>query len=95
MQEVFTIAQALGHRLPEDIIETNINHTQQMPPYKTSMLLDYQAGRPMEINAILGNTIKAASHTNTDCPHLKTLFSLLQLTALTETVKRSETPWPN
>ncbi len=81
MQEVFTIATALD--------------TQQMPPYKTSMLLDYQAGRPMEINAILGNTIKAASHTNTECPHLKTLFALLQLTELTEPVKRSETPWPN
>ena len=92
MQEVFTIATALGHRLPEDIIETNINHTQQMPPYKTSMLLDYQAGRPMEINAILGNAIKAAAHTNTECPHLKTLFALLQLTELTEPVKRSETP---
>jgi len=92
MQEVFSIAKALGHRLPEDIIETNINHTQHMPPYKTSMLLDYQAGRPMEINAILGNTIKAAAHTNTECPHLKTLFALLQLTELTEPVKCAQTP---
>ncbi|HHZ71307.1 MAG TPA: 2-dehydropantoate 2-reductase [Methylococcaceae bacterium] len=92
MQEVFTIAKALGHRLPNDIIDTNINNTHQMPPYKTSMLLDYQAGRPMEINAILGNTIKAASHTNTECPYLKTLFSLLQLKELTEPVKSSDTP---
>ncbi len=92
MQEVFSIAKALGHRLPEDIIETNLHQTQKMPPYKTSMLLDYQAGRPMEINAILGNTIKAASHRNTDCPHLKTLFALLQLTELTEPVKCAQTP---
>jgi 2-dehydropantoate 2-reductase len=56
------------------------------------MLLDYQAGRPMEINAILGNTIKAASHTNTECPYLKTLFALLQLKELTEPVKSSDTP---
>lgn len=89
MQEVFTIAKTLGHHLPEDIIETNINHTRQMPPYKTSMLLDFEACRPMEIDAILGNTINAASHTHTPCPHLEMLYALLQLQQLTEPHKNN------
>jgi hypothetical protein len=30
-----------------------------MPPYKTSMLLDYENGHPMETEAILGNALRA------------------------------------
>ena len=79
MQEVCNIAQACGHPLPEDSINTNIDNTYKMPPYKTSMLLDYQNGNSMEIEVILGNTIKAAKRTNTACPTLNTLYSLMKL----------------
>ncbi|MGR9015044.1 MAG: ketopantoate reductase family protein, partial [Gammaproteobacteria bacterium] len=51
MQEVCDIAEASGHRLPGDIVDINIEHTYAMPPYKTSMLLDYEHGQPMETEA--------------------------------------------
>lgn len=82
MQEVVAIASACGHPLPEDIIERNIANTRTMPPYKTSMLLDYEQGRPMETEAILGNTIRAARREGVTCPHLETLYALMKLREL-------------
>ncbi len=82
MQEVVAIASACGHPLPEDIIECNIANTRTMPPYKTSMLLDYEQGRPMETEAILGNTIRAARREDVPSPHLETLYALMKLREL-------------
>ena len=82
MLEVCGIAAATGHPLPEDIVEKNIASTYAMPPYKTSMLLDYQSGRPMETEAILGNTVRAGQRTNTACPCLQTLYGLMKLREL-------------
>ncbi|PKM13359.1 MAG: 2-dehydropantoate 2-reductase [Gammaproteobacteria bacterium HGW-Gammaproteobacteria-3] len=82
MQEVCLIAQALGHRLPDNIIEQNINNTHAMPPYKTSMLLDYEQGHSMETEAILGNAVRAARAKGVACPHLETLYALMKLKEL-------------
>ena len=82
MAEVCAIAAATGNPLPKDIIELNIASTQTMPPYKTSMLLDYEAERPMEIEAILGNTVRAAGRAGIKCPHLENLYALMKLKEL-------------
>ncbi len=82
MQEVCSIAAAMGHPLPEDIVEKNIASTYTMPPYKTSMLLDFQSGRPMETEAILGNAVRAGQRTNTACLCLQTLYGLMKLREL-------------
>ena len=82
MQEVCKIAQACGHPLPENSIDININNTQMMPPYKTSMLLDYESHQPMEIEVILGNTIRAAKRKEIACPTLNSLYALMKLKEL-------------
>lgn len=82
MQEVCLIAAATGHPLPDDIIDINIKNTYDMPPYKTSMLLDYEQGLPMETEAILGNTIRAGRRSGTDCPHLESVYALMKLREL-------------
>ncbi|MCK4843291.1 MAG: 2-dehydropantoate 2-reductase [Methylococcales bacterium] len=82
MQEVCDIAHACGHTLPADSIDTNINNTYVMPPYKTSMLLDYQNHQTMEIEAILGNTIRAAQRQQVPCPTIDTLYGLMKLKEL-------------
>jgi 2-dehydropantoate 2-reductase len=60
MQEVCQVARIEGFDLDESIIEKNIQDTEKMTPYKTSMLEDYEAGRLLEIDAILGNFIAIA-----------------------------------
>lgn len=77
MQEVCILAQADNCELDCNIIEKNISDTKKMKPYKTSMLLDFEAKRPMEIEAILGNAINFAKSKNIAVPHLASLYGLL------------------
>lgn len=82
MHEVCNIAAASGHPLPADIVDTNIENTYAMPPYKTSMLLDYENGHPMETEAILGNPLRAAKRLGVAAPHLGSVYALMKLREL-------------
>lgn len=82
MAEVSAIAAALGHALPPDSIDKQIDGTHKMPPYKTSMLLDFEAERPMETEAILGNAVRAGQRAKVNSPHLETLYALMKLREL-------------
>jgi 2-dehydropantoate 2-reductase len=79
MTEICAIAAAGGHPLPEDIVELNITSTHKMPPYKTSMLLDFEAGRPMETEAILGNAVRYGQRLGIPIPHLESVYALMKL----------------
>ncbi len=79
MQEVCAVACAAGHPLPADVIDKNIDSTYKMPPYKTSMLLDFEAGRPLEVEAILGNTVRAGRRAGVAIPYLEALYALMRL----------------
>ncbi|ROR01792.1 2-dehydropantoate 2-reductase [Desulfosoma caldarium] len=77
MQEVCAVASAVGHALPDDVVDRMIADTRTMTPYKTSMLLDYEAGRPMEVEAILGNAVRIARRHGVQVPHMETLYALM------------------
>jgi len=96
MQEVMQISDACGHPLAKDSINTNINNTYAMPAYKTSMLLDYENNHIMEIEAILGNTTRAAKRQQVCCPILDTLYALMKLQQLNAQQKPTNllTPHP-
>lgn len=82
MEEVCLIAEATGHALPSDTVDKNIESTYKMPPYKTSMLLDFEAGRPMETEAILGNAVRAGWNAGVPSPHLESVYALMKLREL-------------
>ena len=82
MEEIVAIALANGHALPENIIDKNISDTYLMPPYKTSMLLDYEAGQAMETEAILGNAMRAGQRLQVDCPYLESVYAMMKLKEL-------------
>ncbi|WFP49382.1 2-dehydropantoate 2-reductase [Methylomonas sp. EFPC3] len=82
MEEVCRIAAACGHPLADDTVDINLERTRNMPAYKTSMLLDFEQGRPMETEAILGNAIRAAQRHRIECPRLQSLYALMQLREL-------------
>jgi 2-dehydropantoate 2-reductase len=77
MQEIVMLAKNDNCELPENIIDVNITATEQMSPYKTSMLLDYEANRPMEIDAIIGNAIKFGQSKSISTPYLSTIYAIL------------------
>jgi 2-dehydropantoate 2-reductase len=92
MQDVCRIADALGHPLPTDAVEWNIENTYRMPPYKTSMLLDYEQGRPLEIEAILGNAVRAAGRANVSCPYLEAVYASIRLKLLKKSGLSARSP---
>lgn len=81
MQEVCDVAQAAGHPQSPSLIEQMLATTKAMPAYKTSMALDYENGRPMEIEAILGNTVRAGRKVGVATPNLDAIYSLAKMVA--------------
>jgi 2-dehydropantoate 2-reductase len=79
MSEICAVAAADGHPLPPKLIDQMIATTRGMPAYKTSMALDYEHGRPMEIEAILGNTVRAARRLEVAVPTLETIYALASM----------------
>lgn len=79
MEEVISIAEAEGYIIPRESIDQNISYTRTFAAYKTSMLQDYEAGRPVELEAILGAPLKAADKHAMEVPHMRTLYALLRL----------------
>ncbi len=79
MKEVLALAKATGNELQDELIEGIIDRNKKMRPFKTSMLVDYEMGRPMEVDAILGNAISIARELKINVPRLESLFGLLKL----------------
>jgi 2-dehydropantoate 2-reductase len=79
MEEVCLIAAAAGHPLPEEIVQQNIDGTRAMAPYKSSMLVDFEAARPMEVEAILGNGLRVAKKHGVSATHMESLYGVLKL----------------
>lgn len=74
MEEVRAAARADGVDLPAKIVDANINNTLTMGPYKSSMQVDRQAGRPMEVEAILGEPLRRARAGGASTPVLEALY---------------------
>jgi 2-dehydropantoate 2-reductase len=80
MTEAQTIAHKLGiiFRVP---LEKRIAGAEKVGHHKTSMLQDVEAGRDLEIDALLGAVVELARLTETSTPHLDTVYSLTKLLA--------------
>ncbi|KGF72964.1 2-dehydropantoate 2-reductase [Neosynechococcus sphagnicola sy1] len=77
MQEVVAIAARQGREIPEAYIQGMLKATTQMKPYLTSMKIDYDQGRPMEIEALFGNPLRVAQVTGVSVPKLEMLYQQL------------------
>jgi len=81
MAEVMAVAAADGHPMPDSTIDEYIAGTRAMPAYRNSMALDYRNGRPMEIDAILGNVVAIAQRLDVPVPRLETVRVALRIRA--------------
>ena len=64
--------------LTEANAEAQIEYTRNFPAYKTSMLQDYEAGRELEVEAILGNAVRLAAEHGVPVPHMESCYALLK-----------------
>ena len=77
MLEVIKIAKKDGIPLKKSMVDTMINRTISMKPYKTSMLLDYEKGNKLEIESILKQPINIAKSYNIKIPYIDCIYHLL------------------
>ena len=89
MTEAQVIAERLGatFRVP---LETRIAGAEGVGKHKTSMLQDLEAGKPLEIDGMLGAVVELAEVTEVEVPTLRALYacvSLLNKTVQAERIK--------
>lgn len=78
MAEVVDGAAHLGHVIPRSFIDKQVNLTRPMGPYKPSSLIDYLAGREVEVEAIWGEPLRRATAAGAKMPRLAFLYALLK-----------------
>ena len=79
MSEVVDAAHALGISLPRELIESRLAFTKTMGAYRSSMQIDRELGREMEIEAILGEPLRAAAGAGVPTPYMRMLYELAKL----------------
>ena len=87
MAEAQTIAEKLGVTFRVDI-ERRIAGAEKVGKHKTSMLQDLEAGRSLEVDALLGSVIELGKITDTPTPCLNTVYALTKY--LDENVQASK-----
>jgi 2-dehydropantoate 2-reductase len=76
MEEVVTVARAVGVRLRDDVVERNLAVPADFRDALTSMLQDALRGRPTEAEAIVGEVLRHAADRGIAVPTLMTLHAL-------------------
>jgi 2-dehydropantoate 2-reductase len=82
MAEAQAIAEKLGVTFRVSL-EKRIAGAERVGHHKTSMLQDVEAGRSLEIDALLGSVVELARLTGTSSPHLDAVHALSKLLAKT------------
>jgi 2-dehydropantoate 2-reductase len=78
MNEVAAGAKSSGRIIPHSFIETMLNYTVKMKPYRTSMKIDYDQRRPLEIEAIFASPLKKSQTAGVNLPQISCLYHQLQ-----------------
>jgi 2-dehydropantoate 2-reductase len=85
MSEVILAAAKFGYTVPQSFAEQQVSITYPMGAYKPSSLIDYLAGRAVEVEAIWGEPLRRAEAVGVNMPRLTDLYQRLkQLTAKTD-----------
>ena len=77
MAEVIATARANGVTMDDRLIDRNITRTREMGPYRTSMQVDRQMRRALEIEAIVGEPLRAGMAKSVANHSIKMLYALL------------------
>jgi 2-dehydropantoate 2-reductase len=80
MTEAQAIAEKLGIRFRVSL-EQRIAGAEKVGAHKTSMLQDVEAGRPPEIDALVGSVVELGRLTGTPTPHIDAVYALVKLLA--------------
>jgi 2-dehydropantoate 2-reductase len=86
MTEVEAVANKLGMELPVSI-DQRIAGAEKVGEHKTSMLQDLEAGRPMELEAIVGAVIEIGDHLGVPTPNTRAVYACTKMLGKTSARK--------
>ena len=89
MTEAQAVANKLGIVFRVEL-ERRIAGAERVGKHKTSMLQDIEAGRPPELEALLGSVVELARLTRTHTPHIDAVYGLTHLLARTVADSRAQ-----
>jgi 2-dehydropantoate 2-reductase len=78
MREVIAAARALGFSLPDALADQQIARTRTMGAYRASTLLDFELGRPLELDSLFREPFRRARAAGVLTPRLAALCSVLE-----------------
>lgn len=78
IKDVAKTAEACGKTISLNFQKEMIDITVTMTPYFPSMKLDYDSGKPMEVEAIFGNPLRLARQAGHNAPYISMLYHLLK-----------------
>jgi 2-dehydropantoate 2-reductase len=81
MHETIAVAAGLGSE-PRIDVERRIEGARNVGDHKTSMLQDWEAGKPLELAAVVTAVIELAGLVGVEAPRLEAVHAATQLAAL-------------
>ncbi|MHB1156855.1 MAG: putative 2-dehydropantoate 2-reductase [Phycisphaerales bacterium] len=78
MHEVVAGAKACGKTISPNFVQQMLDDTVKMKPYRTSMKVDADEGRPMEIETMFGNPLRAARERGVELVRIAALYAQLR-----------------
>lgn len=78
MYEVAAGAKSDGRMISDSFISTMLDYTTKMKPYRTSMKIDYDAHRLLEVEAIFGNPLRKAQAVGVNLPQISCVYRQLK-----------------
>jgi 2-dehydropantoate 2-reductase len=78
MTEAEAVAAKLGMELPVTI-DQRIAGAEKVGEHKTSMLQDLEAGRPMELEAVVGAVVELGERLGVPMPHTRSVYAATRL----------------
>jgi 2-dehydropantoate 2-reductase len=78
MEEVLDAAAKFGHQIPRSFMDLQFERTEKLGKYSPSSLLDFQAGRQIEVEEIWGEPVRRAKSVGVPVPRLEMLYFLIK-----------------
>ena len=78
MSEGLDAARHLGHTIPDEFADWQIERSYSMGPYRPSSMIDFELGHPVEVEAIWGEPVRQGQRAGARMPRTEMLYRLIR-----------------
>lgn len=78
MEEIVEAAAKFGHAIPRSFVDLQFERTAKIGGYRPSSLIDFEAGRDVEVEEIWGEPVRRARTIGAAVPRLEMLYALIK-----------------